>query len=136
MVNYKVRNNNIISFSGRKESGKTELANICVEYGYEKKSFATALKNLVCNLVGFNTIEELNNYKTVPIRKEMSNEMVLLLSKETGIEYDYIKSVAQRITKESTGRDWLQVVGTDIIREKDPDWHVKKTLSTFEEKNM
>lgn len=133
MVNYKVRNNNIISFSGRKESGKTELANICVEYGYEKKSFATALKNLVCNLVGFNTIEELNNYKNVPIRKEMSNEMILLLSKETGIEYDYIKSVAQRITKESTGRDWLQVVGTDIIREKDPDWHVKKTLSTFEE---
>lgn len=125
--------NNIISFSGRKESGKTELANICVEHGYEKRSFATALKKLVCALVGFHSIDELNSYKNKPIGKCVDGVMINILEQETGFEREYLIDKCKAITTDSTGRDWLQVIGTDIIREKDPDWHVRKTFATMED---
>ena len=124
-------NNNIISFSGRKESGKTELANICADYGYIKISFATALKKLVCFLLNLSSIDDLNQYKTKPIGKTIDDYMVGVISEETGIGVDFIKDVTKKITNESTGRDWLQVIGTDLIREKDPDWHVRKTFETM-----
>lgn len=135
MFNYKKRKNDIISFSGRKESGKTELANICVEYGYEKLSFATALKKLVCKLVGFNSTEHLNEYKNKPIGVTISDSMLNILVDETGFEREWINEMSNKITEKSTGRDWLQVIGTDIIREKDPDWHVRKTFENIKEGN-
>jgi len=125
--------NNIISFSGRKESGKTELANICVERGYEKRSFATALKRLVCALLNLQSIDELNSYKNKPIGKRVDDIMVDILQQETGFEREYLTDKCKAITESSTGRDWLQVIGTDIIREKDPDWHVRKTFETMKD---
>lgn len=125
--------NNIISFSGRKESGKTELANICVEHGYEKRSFATALKRLVCVLLNLQSIDELNSYKNKPIGKCVDDIMVDILQQETGFEREYLTDKCKAITESSTGRDWLQVIGTDIIREKDPDWHVRKTFETMKD---
>lgn len=126
------KNKKIISFSGRKESGKTELANICAEHGYEKRSFATALKKLVCVLVGFQSIDELNSYKNKPIGKCVDDAMINILEQETEFEREYLIDKCKTITTDSTGRDWLQVIGTDIIREKDPDWHVRKTFATME----
>ena len=125
-------NNNIISFSGRKESGKTELANICVDAGYEKRSFATALKKLVCYILNISSIDELNEYKTKPIGRTIDECMIDIIFDETGIDRKFIEDVTKKITSESTGRDWLQIIGTDLIREKDPDWHVRKTFETME----
>jgi len=124
---------NIISFSGRKESGKTELARVCAEEGYEIRSFATTLKNLVRELVGFNLIAELNEYKDKPIGKCIDTRELDILEEYTGIDREYIKNTTGRITELSTGRDWLQVIGTDCIRSADPDWHVRMTLQTLEE---
>ena len=53
---------NIIGLAGRKESGKTELALICNEYGYKTISFATPLKTLIANLLGI-TIKQVNELK-------------------------------------------------------------------------
>ena len=124
-------NNRIISFSGRKESGKTELANICVDFGYEKISFATELKKLVCKLVGFNSINELNEYKNKPIGKKLLPNSIDIINENTNINKEFIEQFTIKLNEKSTGRDWLQVVGTDIIREKDPDWHVRKTLGNL-----
>jgi len=129
----KSRQHNIISFSGRKESGKTELANICVENGYEKRSFATALKKLVCSLLNLQSIDELNSYKNKSIGKTVDDVMITILEQETGFDREYLIDKCKAITEYSTGRDWLQVIGTDIIREKDPDWHVRKTFATMDD---
>ena len=133
MTEEKITHNNIVSFSGRKESGKTELANICVSLGYEKRSFATALKLLVCRVIGFIAIEQLNEHKNKPIGITMTPNMIDIIVEETGFDKDWVESVTSKITEESTGRDWLQVIGTDMIREKDPDWHVRKTFETMED---
>jgi hypothetical protein len=125
--------NNIISFSGRKESGKTELANICTEFGYEKKSFATALKELVRDILGFDSIEDLNSMKLMHIGVSLDSSKISKISEKTGIEYEFIDEVGKKITEDSTGRDWLQIIGTDIIRAKNPEWHVNKTLETIQE---
>ena len=132
---YKEHKFDIISFSGRKESGKTELANVCVDEGYEKKSFATALKELVCETVGFGSIDELNSYKDKPIGKTVSQKEVGVIEGVTGVDREHINNTTCNITEESTARDWLQIVGTDCIRSYDPDWHVKKTLETIEDGN-
>lgn len=122
----------IISFSGRCRSGKTELANICEAAGYEKKSFATALKLLVCSLTGCESIEALNAFKNSPIGVEVDKTVLDKLVEATGFEYKYCQDTTGKLTERSTGRDWLQVIGTDVIRAYDPDWHVRKTLKTLE----
>ena len=126
-------NFNIIAFAGRKESGKTELARICIENGYEVRSFATELKKLVCRLTGIDGIDTLNTNKTRRIGISGSDEISAKLSKETGISPEGCIEGCSKLTEDSTARDWLQVVGTDIIRKYDADWHVRKTLETMEE---
>lgn len=53
---------NIIGLCGRMRSGKTELANICIKYGYEKLYFALPLKQLCAKLLGM-SIDELDKLK-------------------------------------------------------------------------
>ena len=118
----------IVSFSGRKESGKTELANICVKHGYEKKSFAAELKLLVCKLTGLDGIDVLNRLKNKPLNKTVGDEQVSILMEQIYATPHEILKKCSSLTSDSTGRDWLQVVGTDLIRSIDPDWHVRKTL--------
>lgn len=122
----------ILSFSSRCGSGKSTLANICVEDGYEKLSFATPLKNLIIELTGLKDVEELNSKKNEPLGVELVEVLYDKLSELTGIPVDYCMKYAASITKESTGRDWLQVIGTDLIRKYDPDWHVKRTVSMID----
>lgn len=122
----------LISFSGRCFSGKDELANICKQYGYTKLSFATPLKNLIIELTGLKDVEELNGKKNEPLGAEFDEELYDKLSMLTDIPVDYCMKYAASITKESTGRDWLQIIGTDLIRRYDPDWHVKRTVSMIE----
>ena len=53
---------NIIGLCGRMRSGKTELAKICMNYGYEKLYFALPLKQLCAKLVGI-PVDELHQLK-------------------------------------------------------------------------
>ena len=54
----------IIAFSGRIGSGKSELAKICQNKGFEKLYFALPLKQLVANLIHVG-IEDINPLKNV-----------------------------------------------------------------------
>lgn len=117
---------NIIGFAGRLASGKTELATICEKYGYEKLYFALPLKLLCASLLD-TTIEELNvlkrNNNNIDIK--VPNDWVTIISEETNISYDDVFNVIGNKTIH-TVRDLLQIVGTDIIRKYNKDWHVQR----------
>jgi hypothetical protein len=122
----------IISFSGRKESGKSALADICVQYGYERVSFAIPLKNLICELQDYENIDVLNNHKNISLEKPMNDDMLIQLSEITEIPIEFCKEHIKSLNNSSTGRDWLQVIGTDLIRKYDENWHVRHTLSLLD----
>ena len=125
-----MNNYNIIGFAGRCYSGKSELAKICEIYGYEIKSFATPLKQLIADLIKV-PIVEVNKLKKANMSFVISDMDALFLSKETNIPYDIIKEKCDDIVFRNT-RQLLQFIGTDIIREYNKDWHVNKIKETLE----
>lgn len=116
----------IISFSGRKGSGKTELADVCSKYSYQVIYFADNLKDIICKCLDISrdTLEKLKD-----------KEMTFDLSNKT----EYIAKELQIDTKDigdlssfKSIREILQILGTDIIRRYNPNWHVNKTMMHLE----
>lgn len=124
---------NIIGFGGRLASGKTELAKICEQYGYEKLYFALPLKQLCANLLDI-SIDELNVLKrnNTPIDITVGKDWVDIIHEETQIPFDNINEIIGGITIH-TVRDLLQIVGTDVIRQYNFNWHVKRIKEMIEE---
>lgn len=117
----------LISFSGRKGSGKTELANVCAKYSYQVIYFADNLKDLVCKCLDISR----NNLETLKDKEmifDLSNKKEYI-SKELQID---IKKI--NFNKFKSIREILQILGTDIIRKHNPDWHVNKTLTYLQKK--
>ncbi|MBR6517045.1 MAG: hypothetical protein IKT40_09450 [Bacilli bacterium] len=115
---------NIIGFCGRCQGGKTELANICEEYGYQKISFATPLKTLVANLLGCD-INEVNKLKTANFDFICTEDVCEYISKECEIPIDNVKYKLLGYIFHNT-REMMQIIGTDIIRQYNNDWHINK----------
>lgn len=116
--------NNVIAFGGRKESGKTELANICTKFGYEKISFALPLKTLVSHIINCD-INEINALKKINKDYFFDEKICQLIAQETNIPIEYINN--KLLNKHFCNtREILQYVGTNVIREYDNNWHVKK----------
>lgn len=117
---------NIIGFSGRLGSGKSELASICEKYGYEKLYFALPLKQLCADLLDI-SITELNVLKrnNIPIDITVGKDWIDIIHNETQIPQDNIQQViGGKIIH--TVREMLQLIGTDVIREFNVNWHVDK----------
>ena len=114
----------LIGLAGRKESGKTELAKICNNYGYKTISFALPLKTLIANLLGI-TIEDVNKLKNANNRYVLQNMDFIFISKETDIPLEIVKEKCEEKIFKNT-RELLQFIGTDLIREYCNDWHVNK----------
>lgn len=125
----------IIGFAGRLRSGKSTLADICVEHGYKKLYFALPLKNICASFLNV-SVEELNKLKNdnENINLKINEEGVKFFAKETDIPFDIVNSVIGE--KEiKTVRDLLQVIGTDLIRSYNMNWHIdrlKKMMSPNE----
>lgn len=116
----------ILGFAGRLRSGKTELAKVCQEHGYEIMSFATPLKELCADLLSV-TIDELNSLKNncIKINILINNELCEKISKETDIPIDIVEDVSLgKVIADA--REMLQFIGTDLIRKYNEDWHVNK----------
>lgn len=116
----------ILGFAGRLRSGKTELAKVCQEHGYEIMSFATPLKELCADLLSV-TIDELNSLKNncTKINILINNELCEKISKETDIPIDIVEDVSLgKVIADA--REMLQFIGTDLIRKYNEDWHVNK----------
>ena len=123
---------NVIGFAGRLASGKTELASICEKYGYQKLYFALPLKQLCADLLGI-SITELNILKrnNCVIDYFVTEECVNDIHKCTDIPFEDVnKIIGGKIIKNV--RELLQVVGTDVIRHFNKDWHVNKIKSMIE----
>ena len=116
----------IISLSGRLRSGKGEMASICEKNGFERLYFAIPLKQLCAKLLDI-TIDELNKFKNKcnPIDIICYKGMVRKAANETQIPYDFVEEKLLG-KKFNTVRDMLQYIGTDVIREYNPNWHVDR----------
>ena len=78
----------ILSFSGRKHSGKTELAKICIKYNYELINFADGLKELICNSLDISK-EYLEEYKDIIVENNFKYDLsrkIKYISNEINIE--------------------------------------------------
>lgn len=125
----------IITLSGRLGSGKSELAQMCLNHGFERMYFACPLKNMVKDFFNLESVEQLNLLKT----KKMGTSGTDKKAIEFFTERLYPLCTEEEITKrlevvneDFTMRDWLQFIGTDLIRSYDPDWHIKKTFAMMD----
>lgn len=117
----------IISFSGKKHSGKTELSKICKKYGYQCLNFADGLKNIVCHCLNI-TEDWLELYKdeTVITPYILSTvQTIEYINNQTGISNDVL---AENLNSKLfySIREILQFLGTDIIRKYNPLWHINQ----------
>jgi hypothetical protein len=115
---------NIISFSGRKGSGKTELAKVCIKYGYYIINFADELKKLVSECLNI-TLDDLDKLKDTVKIWDLSGK-TSFMSQQLEINETIINQYCKCSFKSI--REILQVIGTDIIRRYNPDWHINKTI--------
>lgn len=116
----------IISFSGRKHSGKTELAKVCLKYDYDIINFADSLKNLVCKLINV-TRPFLEDHKDEVVRNMYDlSKCISLISNETNIEEHVVRACLEESPKFDSIRSILQVIGTNLIRKHNPCWHINK----------
>lgn len=116
--------NSIIAFAGRMRCGKSTLASVTEKYGYERVSFATPLKNLVAHIMHVK-LEDIASLKTANGNFEISDEDCRFISEETGIDAQEVSKTLQEHPWQNS-RQLLQVVGTDLIRHFNADWHANK----------
>jgi hypothetical protein len=122
----------IISLAGRKYSGKSELANVCVKLGFKLLPMAGPLKELVSHLVGFD-INQNQETKERIINMKLTEEQQKYLSSETNINLEIIKKLTDDLVIKDV-RQALQFIGTDVIRAYNPNWHVNKVKSMIDSK--
>lgn len=116
----------IIGIAGRYRSGKTELAKVCQEHGYEKLYFALPLKNICAELLGV-TIDELNRMKDdgTDTGFVMNGKACHKISEKTDIPLELVINAGLGLEL-PTVRSMLQFIGTDLIRRYNTDWHVSE----------
>lgn len=112
----------ILSFSGRKHSGKTLLTQVCIKYNYELINFADSLKELVCNSLNISR-DYLEEYKDTPCNYDLTKK-IKYISNEINIEE---KIVSEFLAEPFDSiRKILQIIGTDLIRKHNEFWHINK----------
>lgn len=121
----KNNNRNIIAISGRKCSGKSEISKLFIDAGFTKLSFADALKDLICKVLQISR-KELDDRKEIENRFFLNEDQLKIISKETSFDLEIIKSYLGG-KKFANIREFLQFLGTNVIRNEDPDWHIKQT---------
>lgn len=124
-----------IGIAGRLHSGKGEIATLFEKRGFVKLKFADVLKDLLCELYGLNR-EQLEKEKDVNknlkfdhyIRKQLATrlntkvEVIDTLTKNfggnefTNSDKMFFKSI----------RTAMQFVGTELIRNINPNWHINQ----------
>ena len=133
-------NKTIIGFAGRKRAGKTCLSSFLTQkYNGTIVTVADALKRLCCDLMGLETIDELNrlkdngtswsfNKKDIPVWAETICKQVF--GQYSDNVYNDVAMMLEGIGTYNV-RELLQFVGTDIIRKYKPDWHVDKMVEAI-----
>ena len=123
----------VIGFAGRLQSGKTELAKICEEFGYVRLSVALPLKEMVATLL-LETVEGVNMLKTANNHYEFDQEDREYIAYRTQIPIDIINDkLTEKVFKNT--REIMQFIGTDLIREYNSSWHVDELRKMMSDEN-
>lgn len=117
--------NNIVGLFGRKHSGKSTCAKLLVDCGYTLLNFADALKQVVANTLDV-SLQVLEEIKDIDFDEPiiLNSDAIKEMSKETGIPIEFFKELENVELK--SPRHLLQILGTDIIRQYNPNWHINK----------
>lgn len=115
---------NIISFSARKQSGKSTCCSVLENNGYTVINFADELKLLCCSILGI-SLEVLNDNKESPRDIVLNSNDYLYISRETTIPLENVVDIFATKTLK-TIRELLQVLGTDLIRKYNKNWHINR----------
>lgn len=112
----------LLSFSGRKQSGKTLLAKICTKYDYKLINFADSLKNVVCNSLEISRdfLEENKDKQNI---YNLTNK-IKYISNEIDINEQIVSKILSKPFYSI--REILQIIGTDLIRHHNKFWHINK----------
>lgn len=122
--------NRIIAFAGRKRSGKTELSKFLKEeYDAVIITIASYLKELCAELLSCDINELLLMKDDGTVFEYNLNEKWLnILHNKTNIAKDVIEKEMGNITFTNV-RQMLQIIGTDLIRKYNPNWHVEQMVN-------
>ncbi len=118
----------IVSLSGRKGSGKGEIASLLVSQGFEKISFADTLKELVCELynwdlqkLGFLDYKEERLKVPVTWDETTAEKLSSLIKPHFPVTCEEPKTFLSR-------REVLQYIGTDVLRKADSNFHIASLI--------
>lgn len=128
-INMKTEGDNIIAFFGRARSGKGVLSAVCEEFGYTPIAFATPLKTLISRLIHV-SLEDIEELKTAYEKYVFNEKDFNFISNETDIPFDIVKEKLDGVEFHNT-RELMQIIGTDLIRNFNVNWHVNKTKETI-----
>ena len=126
-------NKKIIGFAGRKRCGKTTLAKLLQqEENAIIITIADYLKHLCCDLLNMSyeeLIEKKDNgyvFDVVPDERWFN-----IINKKTNIDTHNIQKELENKHITSV-RETLQIIGTDVIRKYNENWHVQKMIDEIE----
>lgn len=115
----------IIGISGRKGSGKSAVSAQLSESGYQRISFADFLKETCSALSGL-TLESMYDVTS----KEEPFEVPFIWDEKVCSRLSEIAEIKIPFEGERllwSRREMFQFIGTDVLRNLDPDIHIKKT---------
>lgn len=130
----------IIGFAGRKRSGKGVLSeHLQSKYDATIITIAEALKGICCDYLNL-SLEQLNIEKDKNSVFHINwDDLSKFLSKELNVPYNDIITRVTNVIDLSDGmlvqnniRELLQIIGTNIIRDINPNWHVDKMVSNIQ----
>lgn len=131
--------NRLIAFAGRKRSGKGLMSNAIVEYNNDINqqtkilTIASYLKELCCALLGI-THEMLTEWKDngYTFSTKPNDRWFNIINKKTQIPIEIIKNKIADVEFTNI-RQMLQVIGTDLIRNYNPNWHVECLIADIQD---
>lgn len=127
----------IFGFSGRIKSGKSTLANILEEEGFEKVTVAHFLKKSMARVYGLPESYFYDQEKKISsdYKIEWNEEYAKLYCDLFDLDFESIYNKEDDKVCENI-RDGMQYIGTNIFRKSDPDFHLKKLFDLIKpEKN-
>lgn len=116
----------VIAIGGRKHSGKSLLVSELQKIGYQKIAFADKLKDIICDLYGFDLCY-LNSNKEIILDNPLrwNDDIKRKFSEISEISFNDIPREEKTFNKI---REALQYIGTDVCRKIKNDYHIEETF--------
>lgn len=126
-----VKSFKIIGFSSRKSSGKTMCTSILQQYGYIPLNFADGLKNMICIILNLSPDDLENKKNDHQLFFNIDYNAIDYIHTQTYIAREHIEKTLN-LFQPKTIREYLQIIGTELIRKYNPNWHIESLLSKID----